>query len=94
MASKQAKTTDDISAIIKAFLDGSIDAVSASGKLRVDNRRLISYDKVIAVFAADPKYIKLRNNEPINQYQKSHIRKLQELADGRTVKFVLTNFGD
>lgn len=81
-------------AIIKAFLDGVIDAVSASGKVEVKDGKLMSYDKIIAVRAVDPRYIKIRNNAPINQYQKAHLNVLVELADQRTVRFVPTNFGD
>lgn len=95
MAAKPTKkTTDDVEAIIRAFLDGAIDAVSASGKLVVSDGKLVSYDQVIAQRAADVKYIKLARADTLrNQYQRSHVTKLQELADHRTVRFVPTNFG-
>lgn len=94
MASKPIKkTTDDIEAVLKAFLDGAIDVVSASGKLSVNNGKLISYDQVIAQRAVDARYIKLARTDTLrNQYQRSHVTKLQELADHRTVRFVPTAF--
>ena len=95
MAAKQTKTTDDVSSIIKAFLNNADDAVSASGKLIVRNGKLVSYDQVIAQHAIDTRYIKIaRVTDLRNQYQRSHLTKLQELADHRTVRFVPTYFGE
>lgn len=95
MAAKAAKkTTDDIEATIRAFLEGSIDVVSASGKLVVSNGKLVSYDQTIAERAVDARYIKVARTDTLrNQYQRAHVTKLQELADHRTVRFVPTVFG-